>query len=120
MRVLVIDGSEGVRRRVVAQLRDAGFDVVGEGATAAEAVGLAVALAPEVIVLDVRLPDRTALDLLPRLKMTSSPPPTVVVLSNEVAYRAYALALGADHFLDKSADFERLGTTLDRLPRDRH
>jgi DNA-binding NarL/FixJ family response regulator len=113
--VLVVDDSAAVRARVVGRLRDAGLDVVGEAATAAAALELLRALHPDAILLDLQLPDRSGLDILPALK-AHVPSPMVVVLTNcaDDSCRRRSLALGADHFFDKSIDFDAVADALQK------
>jgi DNA-binding NarL/FixJ family response regulator len=111
MRVLVIDDSTAVRSRLVGRLRDAGLEVIGEAAGSRDGLELARVHAPEAVVLDARLPDGSGIELLIRLK-GARPAPFVVVITNETRYRTRCLALGADVFLDKSADFEAVAVTL--------
>lgn len=113
VRVLVVEDSSAVRSRVVTLLREEGLDVVGEAANAVTALALTSALRPDGIVLDLQLPDRNGMDILPALK-AGADAPVVVVLTNasQHGYRSRCLALGADDFLDKSTDFDRVAAAL--------
>ena len=115
MTVLVVEDSAPVRARVVALLREYGLEVIGEAATAAEALALADSLRPDAIVLDLNLPDGDGMDILPALK-ARRPAPLVAVLTNsaQVECRDRCLALGADHFFDKSREFEAVADALFR------
>ena len=113
VRVLVVDESRGVRERLVVRLRDAGLEVVGEAATGAEAIAWVIAAAPDAIVIDVLLPDRRGLDVLPALR-AAAPRAVIVVLTNAPEYRRHCLDRGADAFLDKSREFERVAGELAR------
>lgn len=64
----------------------------------------------DVWLLDFRLPDGTALDLLELREVGSPAPRQVVVMSNYATrlVRRRCLEAGADHFLDKTLDFEEL------------
>jgi DNA-binding NarL/FixJ family response regulator len=62
LRVLVCDDHPLFRRAVVTSLEDAGLDVVAEAATGAEAVERAVDHAPDVILMDLRMPDGTGIE----------------------------------------------------------
>jgi DNA-binding NarL/FixJ family response regulator len=64
----------------------------------------------DVWLLDFRLPDGTALDLLGLREAGSDSPRQVVVMSNYATrlVRRRCLEAGADHFLDKALDFEEL------------
>lgn len=111
MRVLVIDPSALVRTRLVARLTEAGLDIVGQATSSALARGYARITSPDAIVLDVELADRGGLALIGELKKIA-PNALVVVLTNALPYRRYCLQLGADAFLDKSADFDALAELL--------
>lgn len=57
VRVLIVDDTEHVRQMMSAMLQIQGFEVVGEAANAKEALELASAGRPDVVVLDYRMPD---------------------------------------------------------------
>jgi CheY-like chemotaxis protein len=81
VRVLVVDDVVDVRRLVRTALRfRGGFEVVGEAADGTEAVKLARSLQPDLIVLDLGLPDLAGRDVLSRLRL-HSPRSRVVVFS---------------------------------------
>lgn len=64
VRIFLLDDHEVVRR-AIAELLDtvAGFEIVGEAATAAEALQRILAVRPDVAVLDARLPDGSGIDV---------------------------------------------------------
>ena len=109
--MLVVDDSPLLRRRVTAMIRETRSDaVVAEAQNAAEALSLASAQATRLVVLDLGLPDGSGLGLIEPLKQ-SADPPVVVVLTNHATehHRRESIARGADYFLDKSREFERVG-----------
>ncbi|RZK30148.1 MAG: response regulator [Hymenobacter sp.] len=63
-RILIVDDSFYMRTMLKNMLTDAGYDVVGEAANGAQALEMAVATTPDLITLDVILPDNTGLDVL--------------------------------------------------------
>lgn len=112
LRVLLIDDSAFVRQAVQRMLAELpNVQVVGTAGSGAEGLTLARTLRPDVIVLDVNLPDRNGLEVLEQIMETA--PTGVLMLSTltregaDVTMRA--LELGAVDFLDKAS----AGTTMD-------
>jgi DNA-binding NarL/FixJ family response regulator len=68
MRVLIVDDHEGFRQQARALLEADGFDVVGEACTGAEAVAAVAELHPELVLLDVQLPDFDGFEVARRLQ----------------------------------------------------
>ena len=66
-------------------------------------------LQPELVLLDIQLPDGNGLELL-RIINKDYPDIRVIVVSNHSSdnYRAMAMSLGANHFFDKSNEFEKI------------
>lgn len=93
------------------RLAEAGHDVVGEASTSVVARAFTRTLGPEAVVLDVELPDRGGLALITEIKGIA-PRVVIVVLTNALPYRRHCLQLGADVFLDKSAEFDAVGALL--------
>ena len=99
-RVLLVDDQEAFRVATRELLEHGGFDVVGEAAGAADALRSERALRPDVVLLDVRLPDGTGLDVA-RQWTRLQRPPTVVLIST-ADYRYAVHGCGARGFLLKA------------------
>ena len=112
IRVLLVDDVVEVRRLVRTSLRfRGGFEVVGEAADGAEAVRQAALLRPDVVVLDLGLPDIAGREVLSRVR-AESPVSKVVVFSGlENVDRAW-IADHAEGYVLKDAD---LGYLVDLL-----
>ena len=112
IRVLLVDDVVEVRRLVRTSLRfRGGFEVVGEAADGAEAVRLAGQLRPDVVVLDLGLPDIAGREVLSQVR-ASAPESKVVVFSGlETADRAW-IRDHSEGFVLKDAD---LGYLIDLL-----
>jgi DNA-binding NarL/FixJ family response regulator len=80
-RVLIVDDHESFRRFAARMLRGLGFEVVGEAADAASALDEAARLAPDVVLLDVVLPDRSGLEVAAELAASARPPRVVLTSS---------------------------------------
>jgi DNA-binding NarL/FixJ family response regulator len=103
-RVLLVDDQAAFRAAARELLEHGGFDVVGEAATAAEALRSERELRPEVVLLDVRLPDGTGLDVAQAMTRAISDhetPPAVVLVST-ADYRYAVHECGARGFLLKA------------------
>ncbi len=101
--VLVVDDHEGFRSEARAVLEGDGFTVVGEAATAADAIEAASVLQPAVVVLDVGLPDESGLDVVGRIRGRS--PGSVIVLVSGRRAQEYGSRVGdsgADAFVEKA------------------
>src|SRR5207245_342031 len=68
IRVLIVDDHPMVREGLRSMLEPAGVDVVGEAGTGEDALRLAAALRPEIVLLDLELPDLDGLAVLQQLK----------------------------------------------------
>ncbi|MFE0258230.1 response regulator [Streptomyces sp. NPDC059010] len=110
--VLVVDDQFLIRAGLVGLLRAApGIDVVGEACDGAEAVALAAETAPEVILMDIRMPGMDGIEATERiLAQAGDPAPRILVLTtfdlDEYVYGA--LRAGACGFLLKDSGPERL------------
>ena len=86
------------------------LEVVGEAATGAEAVSVVRRLRPDVVLMDVRMPEVDGIRATERLLGTMDPPPKIVVVTTfeNDAYVYDALRAGASGFLLKRAAAEEL------------
>jgi two-component system chemotaxis response regulator CheY len=79
-RILIVDDSFYMRTMLKNMLTDAGYEVVGEAANGEQALEMAASTKPDLITLDVILPDNTGLDVLKNLRQ-SQPDSKVVMCS---------------------------------------
>ncbi|MFV1959776.1 MAG: response regulator [Planctomycetota bacterium] len=114
---LVIEDSITERTLLTALARRNGFDVVG-AENGAQALAQAEARAPDIVLLDVHLPDMDGLVLLSQLRAEMPYVPVVVIsASAEPAQVEAALELGAVNFMFKPVKAREVRFILDRIAR---
>lgn len=115
--VFIVDDSKALRERLVNMLSEMdGVEVVGEACDAAEAISGIRSLKPRVVILDIQMPGGSGIEVLKAIKQ-ESPAPVVMMLTNHAydQYREKCMKLGADYFLDKARDIERLPVIIQDL-----
>ena len=83
MRVLIVDDHPMVREGVRRMLEPAGVQIAGEAGTGEDALRMAAALEPDVVLLDLELPDLDGLAVLRRLKAFERPIAVLVVTMHD-------------------------------------
>jgi DNA-binding NarL/FixJ family response regulator len=114
VRVFIVEDSEPVKRRLAASLDElAGVEVVGSAASEAEAIASILAMQPDVAIVDIQLRTGNGMNVLQEVKRQHAGL-KVIVLTNfgYPQYRRRCMEAGADHFLDKSAEFMAVGAII--------
>lgn len=103
--LLIVDDHPGFRAFARALLTEEGFDVVGEAADGASAILAAERLDPEVVLLDIALPDLDGFKVCDRVSRAGRDRPTVILTSSrDVAmYRDRLAASSARAFIAKDS-----------------
>ena len=83
--MLIVDDHDGFRESARALLEAEGFAVVGDAADGAGALAEVVRLQPDVVLLDVQLPDVDGFVVAERLAAAPDPPRVVLISSREAA-----------------------------------
>jgi DNA-binding NarL/FixJ family response regulator len=83
--VLIVDDHAAFRASARALLQAEGFDVVGEAADGAGAVEAVAVLRPEIVLLDIQLPDIDGVVVAERLAAGEDAPAVVLISSREAA-----------------------------------
>ena len=110
IRILIVDDHAVVRIGLKTVLANAsGFRVVGEAGTVTDAISLAVQARPDVVLMDVRLPDGSGVEACRRIK-ADNPETRVVMLTSYQDEEAIvgSVMAGTSGYLLKQADAERL------------
>jgi len=118
-RVLIVDDHAVVRSGLKLVLdADDGIEPVGEAGTARDAIFEARALKPDVILLDVVMPDQSGLDIIPTL-LHENPDTKILMLSmqDDPRYVREAFAAGAHGYVLKEAADAELVTAVREVAR---
>ena len=115
--VYIVDDSPVMRERLTESVTDiAGVEIAGQSGDPFEALDSIRKAHPDVVILDIRLPRRSGIDVLKDIKKEALAP-TVIMITN-YPYRQYrqgCLAAGADYFFSKIDEFEMIRDTLSRI-----
>ena len=99
-RVLVVDDEPQIQRFLTVALTAAGYEVL-TAETGAQALRLAATGAPDLIVLDLGLPDRDGKEVLSEIRKFSQTPVIILSARDREAEKIEALDLGADDYVEK-------------------
>jgi len=117
LKVLIVDDEPPARERLRGLLTEIGdVDVIGEAATGAEALSCVHDLAPDVVLLDVRMPGMDGLEAARHLNVLEEPPAVIFT----TAYDQYAVEAFEAHavgYLLKPVRKEQLAAALTRAGR---
>lgn len=114
MRIFVVEDSAPVRERLIEMISELeGCSVVGEAATADAAVAGIRRTHPDVAIFDIQLAAGSGIDALSAAKR-EQPGLRAIVLTNYATpqHEKASVDAGAEYFLDKSADFEKIAEVL--------
>ncbi|HUU30041.1 MAG TPA: response regulator transcription factor [archaeon] len=117
MKVFIADDSEHVRQSLKAMIsKIEGVEIIGQAGEVGEAVRLVQELDPDVVLLDIRMPGGSGMDVLAKIKQ-NKPRRKVIMLTNYPypQYQKKCMELGADFFFDKSQDFAEIPRVLKEL-----
>lgn len=117
-RVLVIDDEAQIRRFLDIGLRAEGYEVL-QAATAAEGLARAATREPDLVILDLGLPDRDGHEVLSELRQWSQVPVLVLSVRNRETEKVRALDAGANDYVTKPFGIQELMARLRALLRDR-
>jgi two-component system nitrogen regulation response regulator NtrX len=112
--VLIVDDEEGIRESLSGILEDEGYDVL-TASSGEDALAIAKEHMPDIVFLDVWLPEMDGLETLPRLKEIDANIPVIMISGHgniEIAVKA--TRLGAYDFLEKPLSLEKVIITAKR------
>lgn len=98
--VLLIEDEENIRSFISTTLKNQGYKIT-TAATGQDGLHLCASLCPDIILLDLGLPDIDGMDVIQKLRDWSSTPIIVISARNHEQEKAKALDLGADDYITK-------------------
>jgi DNA-binding NarL/FixJ family response regulator len=109
IKVLVADDHEVVRSGLACLFADSDIQIVGEAADGKQAVKQTLKLHPDILLMDIRMPESDGIEALERIRM-ESPDTRVVMLStyDNPTYVARSVALGACDYVLKGSSRQAL------------
>jgi len=110
-RILVVDDEPQIRRFLRASLPQQGYALI-EAATGAEAQAQFAREKPDLVILDLGLPDCDGLDVLAHIRAHGLTPVLVLSAREDVAGKVTALEAGADDYVTKPFDMAELVARL--------
>ena len=120
LRVFISDDSATAREHLVTVLLDLPeIVVVGQAEDVPGSLDAIRQTQPDVVILDIRMPGGNGIKVLREVKKMK-PAPRVIMLTNYayVQYRKKYEQAGADFFLDKSTEFDKLPQALEQVRQD--
>lgn len=117
--VYIVDDSDVMRERLRELISDiGGIEVTGQSGNPFDALDSIKSEHPDIVILDIRLPGKSGIEVLKDIKR-ESPTPVVIMITN-YPYRQYrqgCMAAGADYFFSKLDEFELIAQALRRISR---
>ncbi len=117
MKVLIVDDSAIMRERLKTMISEImELENISQAEDVLGAITSFQKLNHEAVILDIRMPGGSGIDVLQKIKK-GDPSPLVIVLTNYPypQYRRKCIDAGADFFFDKSTEFDRVGEVLKQL-----
>lgn len=117
LKVFIADDSPFIRERLPDMLSElSAVEIIGQAEDGDTAISSIRALNPDVVILDIRMPGKSGIEVLKELKQDK--PALVIIMLTNYPYPQYkkkCLSLGADFFFDKSTDLDKLFDVLKKL-----
>lgn len=114
LKVLIADDSLWIQERLWTMLFDLpGVEIVGQTTTGIDTIHAVQKLQPDIVILDVRMPGGSGIQVLKRIKASTKPPRVIVqMIFPTTQYQQKYLSAGADYFLDKINSLEYIPRVL--------
>jgi len=116
LRILVVDDDKAIRNFLKTSLSSYGYSVF-EAATGKEAMDKRISTHPDIIILDLGLPDIDGIEVIKRLRKRTKTPIIILSVRDDPAEKVAALDSGADDYLAKPFFVEELLARLRAVAR---
>lgn len=112
--VFIVDDSNAIRERLLSLVRDVpGVTIAGETGDPLLALQAIHDRCPDVVIVDIRMPRMSGIQMLDAIRKGACAPMTIILTHNaSEPYRRRCLEAGADIFLDKATEFEKISEIL--------
>ncbi|WP_334180514.1 response regulator transcription factor [Pseudoxanthomonas sp.] len=120
--VLLVDDHEGFINAALRHLRKVEWlDIVGRASNGLEAIERSETLRPDVVLMDLAMPEMGGLQAT-RLIKTQDAPPFIVIASHfdDAEHREHAMRAGADDFVSKLSYIQEVLPILEKFKERRH
>jgi DNA-binding NarL/FixJ family response regulator len=119
LKVFLVEDSQFLRERLIEEIASTReSEIVGCAETASEAVEKLSQLDCDAVVLDINLARGSGFEVLRSVRANRAVRPRVIIFTNYAYsyYRQLTMEMGADYFLDKATEFDRLLEIIGGLP----
>lgn len=116
VRILLAEDHVLVRQSIRSFLENENVQVIGEAGTGLEAVEMALSLQPDIVIMDIHLPQISGIEATRRIRQ-DNPNIHIIALTayNEKAYQRALLDIGVKSFVLKTAELSELLTQIQRI-----
>jgi len=119
--IIIIDDHKLIREMWVRLFAgNSKVEITGEGATLQEAIEMVTNHKPDIVLLDINLPDASGLDAVPLIRK-SSPGTRIIAVSmhDQPAYAKKMLQLGAKAYVTKNSQYDEMLKAVEEVMNDR-
>ncbi len=120
MKILIADDSDLMRDRIKESLKNIkGVEILEEAKDGIEAVKLIDEKKPDLVLLDIRMPQLNGIGVLKKMKENGSNAKVCILTNYPYSqYKEKCLQEGADYFFDKNQDFHTLKSLIIKLAKE--
>lgn len=115
-KILVVDDERNLNQLIATNLMLEGFDVAA-AYSGAEALSQWATVSPDLVVLDVMMPDMDGFEVLRQIRLTSTVPVIMLTARSRTEEKVQGLQLGADDYLAKPFSFAELLARIEAILR---